>query len=158
MADQDPMVSKNEPTPIETVPGDLEFGETEPEPLRLEPDPEPIEIEPIPVSLEDVSDTEPISLVEDVDVDAPSKIHALRGSALEVEKHEFKRDVNLTGQGATRCRVFHSRIAEAPLEHMQSLINGWIDAEGLEVKQSSLVIGIMGGKNPEPNVIVIVWY
>ena len=158
MVEQDPKTPSDEQVPVEPLSVDQELVELDPEPLQLEPDPEPIGIEPIPVPPDEVSETEPISLVDDIDEEGPSKVHALRGSALEVEKHEFKRPVNVTGQGATRCRVFHSRIAEAPLEHMQKSINTWSDDAGIEIKHTSTVIGIMEGKNPEPNVIVLVWY
>lgn len=158
MAEQDPKTSSDEQVPVEPLSVDSDPAESEPEPLQLEPDPEPIGIEPIPVARDEVSETEPISLVDDIDEEGPSKIHALRGSALEVEKHEFKRPVNVTGQGATRCRIFHSRVAEAPLEHMQKSINAWSDDAEIEIKHTSMVMGIMEGKNPEPNIIVVVWY
>jgi len=64
----------------------------------------------------------------------------------------------VTGQGATRCRIFHSKIAAAPLENMEQAINEWLDSEKIEVKNVGHVIGTMEGKRPEPNVIVMVWY
>jgi hypothetical protein len=79
-------------------------------------------------------------------------------SALDGEEHEYQRSLNLTGTGATRCRLFHSRIALAPLEHLEKTINDWIDAEDIEIKHVGHVIGEMSGKTQEDNLLVMVWY
>jgi len=133
----------------------------EPEPLSLEPAAEPVPISPgdIPAAAEDDVD-EPISLVETEGEDGVSKIRAAGArSPLDRGKQEYARSLNKTGTGATRCRMFHSRIALAPLEHMQSSINEWLDSdENLDVKHVGHIIGIMEGKSPEPNLIVIAWY
>jgi hypothetical protein len=71
---------------------------------------------------------------------------------------EFKRAINLTGQGATRCKFYHSKIAAPSLEFMENQINQWLDSEKIEVKHISQVIGIMEGKTPVPNLIVMIWY
>ena len=70
----------------------------------------------------------------------------------------FARALNRTGMGATRCKLFHSRIALAPLDHMERSINEWLDAAEVEVKQVGHIIGTMEGKSPEPNLIMVVWY
>ena len=57
-----------------------------------------------------------------------------------------------------RCRLFHSRVAEAPLEHMEEQINAWLDSEEIEVKEVGHVVGEMVGKTREQNLIVLVWY
>ena len=80
--------------------------------------------------------------------------HGLGG----VQKSQFKRTVNITGQGATRCRLFHCRISPGPLSFMENQINEWIDGENIEVKHVSQNVGVMEGKSTEPNLIVIVWY
>ena len=60
------------------------------------------------------------------------------GLAQAMGRFQFKRPMNLKGTGATRCRVFHTKIAEAPLQVMENHINEWIDSEQIEVKQVSL--------------------
>ena len=80
------------------------------------------------------------------------------GLGLSQKEQQYKRALNLTGQGATRCRVFHSKIAEAPLEFMQNQINEWLDSDQIEVKHVGHVIGTLEGKTPMPNVIIMVWY
>ncbi|MFB3890448.1 MAG: hypothetical protein ACE15C_00345 [Phycisphaerae bacterium] len=115
-------------------------------------------------------DEEPISLVGEPEVaegPAPAggvgiKPKAVRtfgtGAAKLDQKLEHKRQVNVTGAGATRCRVFYSKIAVAPLQHLEHQINEWLDATNFEVKHIAQTIGVMEGKTPEPNLIVTVWY
>lgn len=111
-----------------------------------------------PISLES-DEEEPISLVEPGDTtEGPSKLRAI-GAAAAGEKHaEFKRPLNLDGAGATRCRMFRTKLAIASLEALETQINDWLDGQQIEVKHVSQVIGTVQGKMPEPNLIVTVWY
>lgn len=120
---------------------------------------EPDRPEPIQLNLDE--DDEPIEIVgED---EAPSQSQKVRafGSAaqgLGAAKVQYTRKPNVTGEGAVRCRLFHSRIAEAPLEHLEEQINTWLDHEEIEVKEVGHVVGEMVGKTREQNLIVLVWY
>ena len=89
-----------------------------------------------------------------------SKIQAFGRAAMGAGRREiqFKRPLNLTGAGATRCRMFNSKVTLAALDHMVGQINEWADADKIEIKHISEVVGVMEGKNPEPNIIVLVWY
>ena len=71
---------------------------------------------------------------------------------------EFRRPLNVTGQGATRCRIFHSKLSAASLDSMQDQINEWIDGDEIEVKQVGHNIGILQGKINEENIFVTIWY
>jgi hypothetical protein len=108
----------------------------------------------------EVPEEEPIS-IEGGDEGAASTsvraIGAARGGAT-ASKSTFKRALNVTGHGATRCRVFRSRIAAAALDFMEGQINQWLDSDKIEIKHVGHVIGTMEGKTPEPNVIVMVWF
>jgi len=66
--------------------------------------------------------------------------------------------MNVTGTGATRCKIFHSKIAVGPMEYMQKSINDWVDSGDIEIKDVTQVVGIMEGKRPEPNLIITIWY
>jgi len=150
------------PQPIEPEPIAPQPVQSEPEPVSLEGEGEPVPVAPSEVApaVEDDVD-EPISLVDTEDEgNGVSKIRARgAGSPLDGQKMDFARPLNKTGTGATRCRLFHCRIALAPLEHMQTSINEWLDSdENLEVKHVGHLIGIMEGKSPEPNLIVMAWY
>jgi len=119
----------------------------------LEPENEPISLES--------DDEEPISLVESEEATEFSaggvKAFGVVGGA-DAEKKEYKRPLNVNGAGATRCRMFHSKIAIASLEFMENQINEWLDRNQIEIKHVGHVIGTMEGKRPEPNLLVMVWY
>jgi len=108
---------------------------------------------------EDPSAGETISLVEtDDSPSSGTKIQTFgRGVGVEA-KSDFRRPLNLTGAGATRCRMFHSKIAVGPMEYMQKQINDWIDGEDIEIKYVNQVVGILEGKRAEPAIIITVWY
>ena len=137
-----------------TVPED-ESMESRIRPATEEELPEPIVMEP-----ED-EDFEPIRLVEEEDAEADHAKRVVKQSARSnlVGKHiDFKRPLNVTGNGATRCRIFHSRIALESLDNMEARINDWLDADEIEVKDVGHVLGVMEGKSPKPNLMVVVWY
>ena len=110
----------------------------------------------------EVPEEEPISIEGGDEGAASGAVRAIgaaaRGIAAAHGKSAFKRSLNVTGHGATRCRVFRSRIAPAALDFMENQINQWLDSDKIEIKQVGHVIGTMEGKTPEPNVIVMVWF
>ena len=104
---------------------------------------------------------EPISLVDEPDQPRlrGGGVRAFgAGTAAVTKKVEFRRELNVTGHGATRCRLFHSRIAIAPLQNLENQVNEWLDGEKVEIKHVGHVIGVMEGKKSEPNLLVMVWY
>jgi hypothetical protein len=121
------------------------------------PDEEPITLasDDAPISLQDAED-EPISLVEGTE--GVSKLRAIGAAAAAEKRAEFKRPLNLNGAGATRCKMFRTKLAIASLEALEGQINEWLDGEEIEVKHVSQVIGTVQGKTPEPNLIMTVWY
>jgi len=124
------------------------------------------EDEEAPIPIED--DLEPLPLVGDeegegskgVSSQAPSKIRAFGAhtSPTATKQRQFKRPLNMTGTGATRCRMFHSKLTVAALDHMIDQINEWLDENEVEIKFIGQVVGTMEGKTPEPNLIVTIWY
>jgi hypothetical protein len=126
----------------------------------LEPEPDAQE----PLSIED--DDEPISLVDGSDEGLPGLggseglgLRTLGGAGGEAAAEvEFKRPMNTDGSGATRFRMFHSKISLSPLQNLENAINEWIDGDKIEVKHVGHLIGTMEGKRPEPNLLVMVWY
>jgi hypothetical protein len=132
------------------------------EPISLEPQagpapPPPPKQQEAKAPAKDEDDEEPITLVEEGETGATA-MRTFGTAAAVARKSQFKRTLNVTGTGATRCRIFHSKIAIAPLEHLEGDINDWLDSEEIEVKQVGHIIGTMEGKRPEPNLLVIVWY
>ncbi len=116
-------------------------------------------LEPVEEGKEE-EEEEAISLVDVTE--APSGAVRAFGSAAakhEASNKQFNRPLNVTGKGATRCRMFHCKIADSSIEHMEETINEWIDSnEDIEVKHVGHMVGTMTGKKAEPNIIVTVWY
>jgi len=117
------------------------------------------------------SDDEPLPLVGDDDLGAlpiesapasaqgSTKIQAFGAAALAgAKQRDFKRPVNVNGAGATRVKVFNTKITLAAVDHMIDQINEWLDSEKVEVKFVNQVVGVVEGKKPEPNLILTVWY
>ena len=75
-----------------------------------------------------------------------------------VSDMKFRRPLNVDGSGATRCKIFHSKIADAPLKVMEHHINEWLDSDKVEAKFVSTCVGVLQGKSSEPNVIITIWY
>jgi len=114
------------------------------------------ELEPLPVEGAGGGAAE----ATEVSAQGSSKIHAFGAAAAAArrEKKQWRRPTNLTGAGAVRCRMFHSKVTVAAMDHMVDQINEWLDSQEIEVKYVNQVVGVMEGKTPEPNVIVTVWY
>jgi len=146
MAEENMQLSDDEPISLESD-----------EPISLEADDAPSP--PMASAPAPVVEEEPIKLSESSGESSKTQVRAFGASALKADaKSEFKRQLNVDGAGATRCKVFHSKIAIAPLHFMETQINEWLDGANVEVKEIGHVIGVMEGKKPEPNLIVLVWY
>ncbi len=107
------------------------------------------------------AEAETISLVDeqlDMETRVKPTVRQISRSLGPARKSEYKRKLNLTGQGATRCRIFHARIAQEALDNMQTRINEWLDSDEIEVKDIGHVVGTMEGKTPKPNLVITVWY
>ncbi|MFP4053019.1 MAG: hypothetical protein ACLFV7_04050 [Phycisphaerae bacterium] len=139
-----------------------EGQEQEEEPISLEsasdeqqPRPEPV---PIPPPKKPQDEDEPISLVEmEEDFENHSQIKQL-GIDRHKEAHKYSRPLNLDGTGATRCKIFFAKINPQSLEFIEDQINDWADANEVEIKHVTEVVGTMEGKRAEPNIVMTVWY
>jgi hypothetical protein len=133
-------------------------------PGTSEPQPVPVPVPP-PAPKPKEEEDEPIALVSDDEMESVSSSSMtakkrIAGAAARglTHKKEFRRKMNVTGEGATRCRLFYSKIADGPMLAMETIINEWLDEEEIEVKHVGHVIGTLQGKTAEPNMIVMVWY
>jgi len=124
------------------------------------PETKPDEDEPI--SLVESEEDEAISLVETDDLGlSGGEKKAIGGESGLGVAHmaNFSRPVLPEGNGATRCRFFHTKLLATSVEYMENQINEWIDSdESIVVKHIGHVIGEMSGKITEQNLIVCVWY
>ena len=130
-------------------------------------DDEPIDLESLddkPASIESAdepisivgSDEEPLTISEGSSGRAISHTAGIRGAA--AEGFNFSRPMQSTGKGATRCRVFRSKISVPAIESLEEHINEWLDSDDIDVKDVGHLIGTMHGKIDEDNIIVLVWY
>ena len=113
----------------------------------------PLDDEPIGIV---GSDEEPLTISEGSSGRAISHTAGIRGGA--AEGFAFSRPLQKTGQGATRCRVFRSKISVPAIEGLEEHINEWLDSDEINVKEVGHLIGTMHGKIDEDNMIIMVWY
>lgn len=61
--------------------------------------------------------------------------------------------------GATRMRIFHARLSDGAVSHLDQQINDWLDQNPeIEIKFSNSTVGTWEGKHPEPNLILTLFY
>lgn len=111
-----------------------------------------------------LEDVEPVALVDEVEVEQSGrKISALGSSGLAEQKltdeSKLTRPIRSTGAGATRVRVFHTKMNDGAVQFMTQTINEWIDSHPeIDVKFVDSTVGVWEGKHAEPNLILSVWY
>jgi hypothetical protein len=80
-------------------------------------------------------------------------------STLHAAKTQFKRPLNKTGQGACRVKTFHAKLGEKSIEYLDEQINEWLEHHPeVEVKFSTMTMGLFEAKRPENHLIISVWY
>jgi hypothetical protein len=61
--------------------------------------------------------------------------------------------------GATRMRIFHSKLSDGAVGHMDHQINEWLDQNpDVEIKFANSTVGVWEGKHAEPNLILALFY
>ncbi|CAN5534717.1 hypothetical protein BH09PLA1_BH09PLA1_16980 [soil metagenome] len=120
------------------------------------------------------ADLDPIALVEDEleeisaastpatqSVAAPpmkSKIKAF-GPDTTRRDHQWKRMPHVSGHGAIRVKSFHGKYSDQGVEHLDDMINEWIDAHPeVEVKFVTSTVNVFEGKIREPALVLNLWY
>jgi hypothetical protein len=124
---------------------------------------------PVPGARPAPAADEPLTLVEDAEelleveptpassTPAPSKIKF--GPDVGHKKHEWKRQPIVTGTGACRVKSFHAKYSEQGVEHLDDMINEWLDNHPeIEVKFVTQTVHVFEGKIREPALVMNVWY
>jgi hypothetical protein len=114
---------------------------------------------------------EPIALIDEADMqpeaDKPepkTKITAFAedsvfGQIMEHDETKFTRPLTNSGRGSIRCRTFHTKLTDAAIGYMDSVINEWIDKNPqIEIKYATSTIGMFEGKRLEPHLIMTLFY
>jgi hypothetical protein len=87
-----------------------------------------------------------------------SKIKAFTNDVARRE-HQWKRTPHVSGQGAIRVKSFHGKYSDQGVEHLDDMINEWIDAHPeVEVKFVTSTVHVFEGKIREPALVMNVWY
>ena len=103
-----------------------------------------------------------VGLAEGV-ADGASKIDVF-GSANLTDVHAwddsaFKRKLEPNAEGATRCRIFHSKLNQGAIEFMANSINQWLDeSDDIRIKHATSTLGIFEGKHADQNIILTLFY
>lgn len=74
--------------------------------------------------------------------------------------HHYKyRPPRPDAKGASRVRIFHARLSDGAVAHLDDQINDWLDRHPeVEIKLANTTVGIWEGKHAEPNLILTVFY
>ncbi len=111
-------------------------------------------------------ETSPISLVDASESTGAPGHRTIHGTSMSTapggpieESARLKRPLNKTGAGASRCRVFHSKLSDEATRHMEQQINEWLDRNpDVEIKFCTSTVGVWTGKHAEPNLILTMFY
>ena len=92
------------------------------------------------------------------DVSGPStKIRAF-GNQENRHDEKWSRSPNTTGRGAIHVKTFVTKLRLDAIEHMDQLINEWLDAHPeYEVKLVTTSVGELLGKTKEQAIFMSVW-
>lgn len=72
---------------------------------------------------------------------------------------KFKRKMNTPGTGATRMRIFHTKMNDGASAFMVHQINEWLESHSeIEIKFVESAVGVWEGKHAEAHLILTVWY
>jgi len=99
---------------------------------------------------------EPLAISEESSGRSISHTAGIRGAA--ADGFSFSRPMQRTGKGATRCRIFRSKISVPAIESLEEHINEWLESDDIDVKEVGHLIGTMHGKIDEDNIIILAWY
>jgi len=106
---------------------------------------------------------ERVALVDEGELDSSRVIQAIGAGGMAAvgafDDSKLTRALNKTEQGATRVRVFHTKMNDGAATFMTETINTWIDGNpDIEVKFVQSTVGVWEGKHAEPHLILTVWY
>ncbi len=94
-----------------------------------------------------------------VGIAGSSQIKAFGNADQKRKERVWSRNSAITGSGACRMKIFHSRLSDNAMEYMEDSINEWLDENpDIEIKFSNSTVGIVESKKSESHIIVTVWY
>lgn len=105
---------------------------------------------------------EPLTLVDEQEFEQSGRKMEAFGEKAKTPVHPevvYHKALQKTGSGATRVKVFHTKLNDGAVEFMTHLINEWVDSNpDVEIKNSQTTVGVWEGKHAEPHLILTIWY
>lgn len=91
---------------------------------------------------------------------APTPIIASKAvNILGGARSEYSRPLDPTNPYATRCKTFHTKLADASMAYMDQQINDWLDShEDVRVKFATTTVGVVEGKHSDAHLIVTLFF
>lgn len=74
-------------------------------------------------------------------------------------KSALSRPLDPASPFATRCKTFHTKLADASIVYMDQQINEWLDGkQDVRVKFATTTVGVVEGKHNDAHLIVTLFY
>jgi hypothetical protein len=81
------------------------------------------------------------------------------GTQRKLDETQLQRAIQKTGTGATRVKIFHTKMNDGAVEFLALSINEWVDHNpDVDIKLVQSTVGTWEGKHPEPHLILTIWY
>ncbi|HOB75383.1 MAG TPA: hypothetical protein PKG54_12765 [Phycisphaerae bacterium] len=103
---------------------------------------------------------EPISVpLEEVAFDSSAPAIATSPPPVSTAATVSRRPPRPDASGATRMRIFHARLSNGAIAHLDQQVNDWLEQNPeIEIKFANSTVGIWEGKHAEPNLILTLFY
>jgi len=103
-----------------------------------------------------------VTLIDEAEMEKSGRkiIKAFGGeSQRKLDETQLQRALHKTGSGATRVKIFHTKMNDGAVEFLAQNINEWVDQNpDVDIKIVQTTVGTWEGKHPEPHLILTVWY
>lgn len=81
------------------------------------------------------------------------------GNTLIERETKFRRPLDAGSPYATRCKTFHAKMSDASINHLDELVNEWVDAhDGVVIKFATTTVGTVEGKHNDLHLIITLFY
>jgi hypothetical protein len=82
------------------------------------------------------------------------------GHGMPIPEGQFRRSLAPDSPYATRCRTFHTKLADSAVAHLNTMINEWVDAsDDVRIKFATSSVGLVIGKSSQDlNLFITVFY
>jgi hypothetical protein len=108
-------------------------------------------------------DGEPaVALIDETEMEKSGRkvIRAFGGvGGHKIDESQLQRALQKTGTGATRIKIFHTKMNDGAVDFLCQTVNEWTDKNpDIDIKLVQSTVGIWEGKHPEPHLILTIWY